>query len=223
MGLSSKSQKSSNKPVFSKEITGAAGDITNAYRAQQPKITGITDQLAGLVPNLVSQYQQGNPGVNAASAYGQDVLAGKYLNGSPELDAIATRAGADARNQTAAALGTRGLTGGSSFGDIISRNVADASQTLRFNNYNAERGRMDTAASQAPALAAASQIPLSSLLSILQAQSAPVATATGAGAGIGGLLGQYQNSKQTYNPSLMDNIGQAFDIGKTIAGFFPGK
>lgn len=222
MGLSGGSKKQTNKPVYSAEITGAAGDITNAYRTQQPKITGITDQLAGLVPGLVNQYTNGDPNVNAAKGYNADVLAGKYLGNNPYIDDIVNQSQTDARNQTAAALGTRGLTGGSAFGDIISRNVTNAGNTLRFNDYNTERTRMDNAVGQSGQLAAAGQIPLSALISILQAQTAPVSTAAGAGSAVGGLLGQYQNVKQTTSPSIMEGIGNAFDIGKVISGFFPG-
>lgn len=222
MGLSSKTQKSSTKPVYAPQIEAAAGNISSAYNAQAPKITGITDQLAGLVPGLMDRYTNGDANVNAAKTYNTDVLSGKYLDaGNPYLDAIVDKSANTARNETAGALGTRGLTGGSAFADIISRNVNDASNTLRYNDYNTERGRMDTAAGQAGSLAAAGELPLASLMSILQAQSAPVSTAAGAGAATGGLLGQYTNQKQTYTPSTMDSIGQALDIGKVIAGFFP--
>lgn len=220
MGLSSSSKKQTTKPIYSAQVEGAAKNVSSAYNAQAPKIAGITDQLGGLVPGLLERYSNGDPNVNAAKGYNTDVLSGKYLDNNPYIDDIVERTGNDVRNQTAGALGTRGLTGGSAFGDIISRNVADAGSTLRFNNYNTERGRQDTAAGMAPALAAAGEIPLSSIMSILQAQAAPVQTAAGAGSAIGGLLGQYTNQKQTYDPSTMDKIGKALDIGKAFAGFF---
>ncbi|MBO9624170.1 MAG: hypothetical protein J7500_15790 [Sphingomonas sp.] len=221
MGLSSSTKKSSVKPVYASQIEGAANNVTGAYNAQAPKITGITDQLAGLVPGLVEKYTAGDPNVNAAKSYNLDVLQGKYLGGNPYLEDIVGKSETDARNHTAAALGTRGLTGGSAFGDIISRNVLDAGNTLRYNDYNTERNRMDSAVGSAAGLTAAEQIPLSSIMSILQAQQMPVQTAAGAGSAVGGLLGQYTNQKQTSTPSLMDQIGQALQIGKTVAGFFP--
>jgi len=220
MGVSSKSQKSSTKPIYSSQIEDAAGNVSNAYNAQAPKISGITDQLSTLVPGLVEKYTQGDPNINAAQGYNADVLSGKYLNSNPYLDGIVQQTGNDARNQTSAALGTRGLTGGSAFADIISRNVANASNTLRYNDYNTQMGRMDQAASQAPGLAAAQYAPVSAIQSILQSQLAPLQAASGQAASVGGLLGQYTNQKQTLNPSLMDNIGQALNIGKSFAGLF---
>ena len=223
MGLSSKSSKSSNRPIFETEIKNAAGQVTNAFNAQQPKITGITDQLGTLVPGLMETFQNGDPNVNAARGYNADVLSGKYLGANPYIDDVITNTGNDVRNQATASLGTRGLVGGSAQSDIVSRNVGNMAGTMRLADYNTERGRMDGAVGSAAGLSAASQIPLASLMSILQAQGMPVQTAAGAGSAVGGLLGQYQNKKETYSPSLMDSIGQAINIGSTIAGFFPGK
>lgn len=210
MGLSSSSSKT--RPIYSAEIEGAARNVTNAYNQQAPRITAVTDQLSGLVPGLVERYTNGDANVNAARGYNTDVLSGKYLDaGNPYLESIVEKTGNTARNQTAGALGTRGLTGGSAFADIISRNVSDASNTLRYNDYNNERGRMDTAAGMAPGLAAARELPLASLLEIAQAQQLPVQAAAGAGSAVGGLLGQYTNTRQTqpFGPLLASMIGNA--------------
>ena len=220
MGLSGGSKKQTSTPVYAPQLTGAASNISATNAAQQPKITSITDQLGGLVPSLVSTMQNGDPNVNAAKAYNSDVLSGKYLTSNPYLQSVIDASNADVRNGTEASLGTRGLVGGSSMADIVSRNLANNEDQLRYTDYNNQVGRMDTAASQAPALAAAGYLPLGAAESIAQAQALPVQTATGAGAGIGGLLGQYTNIKQTTTPSLMDSIGQALNIGSTVAGFF---
>lgn len=174
MGLSSSTKKQKNTPIYAKEIEGAAGDITGAYRAQQPKITSITDSLGTLVPGLLDKYQTGDPNVNAAKAYNKRVLDGDFLNSNPFLEQIVSSTGNDVRNQTGAALGTRGLTGGSAMTDIISRNVADASGRLRYNDYNTERGRMDSAVGAAAGLAGASEIPIATILQILESQKAQV-------------------------------------------------
>lgn len=220
MGLSSSKKTQTTKPIYSAQVEGAANNVTNSYNAQAPKITGISDSLGGLVPGLVEQYTKGDPNLNAAKGYNLDVLNGKYLSGNPHLDSIVEQTGNDVRNQSSAALGTRGLTGGSSFADIISRNVADASGKLRYNDYNTERSRMDSAVGAAAGLTGASQIPLASILQILEAQKAPVQTAAGAGGAVGGLLGQYTNTQQKSSPSLMESIGQALNIAKAAGGFF---
>ena len=221
MGLSSRTNKTSNKPVYGAAIEGAANDVTSAYRAQQPKITGITDQLGTLVPQLMDSFTTGDRNVNMARDYNADVLSGKYLGANPYIDDVIDSTGNDVRNQATASFGTRGLVGGSAHSDIVSRNVANNASTMRLADYNTERGRMDGAVGSAAGLSAASQIPLASLMSILQAQGMPVQTAAGAGNAVGGLLGNYQNTTEKRTPSLMDSIGQALQIGSTVSGFFP--
>ena len=221
MGVSSKSSKSSTKPVYAPQIENSAATVTNAYNAAAPGISATTNALSGLVPDLVKQYQQGSPNVQAAQSYNTDVLNGKYLDaGNPYLQAQIDATGSDVRNGLTASLGTRGLTGGSAFGDIITRNLANNATNLRYTDYSNERGRMDTAAGQAAGISAAQYQPISAIQSILQSQLTPLQAAQTQAAGIGGLLGQYTNQKQTYNPSLMDSISQGLNIGKSVAGFF---
>jgi len=209
IGLSSSKTKSTSKPVYSSAIEGAAGNISNAYNAQAPKITGITDQLSGLVPNLVSQFQNGDPNVKAASSYNTDVLSGKYLGeGNPYLQSQIDQTNSGVRNGLAASLGTRGLTGGSAFGDIITRNLAENETNLRSADYTAERNRMGQAAGMAAGISSAQYLPLAAIQDILQAQQAPVQSAAGAGAGIGGLLGQYQNTTQKQGTNIGMLIAQ---------------
>lgn len=202
MGFSSSKSKSSTKPVYSGQIEGAAGNINSAYASQAPKISAITDQLGGLVPGLVDSFNTGDPGVKAAQGYNTDILSGKYLSGNPYLEDQISRTNDGVRNGLSASLGTRGLTGGSAFGDIITRNLAANESGLRYNDYNNERTRMGQAASAAPGLSAASYLPLTAIQDILQAQQAPVQSAVGAGSGIGGLLGQYTNQTQKSSPGL---------------------
>lgn len=220
MGLSSSKKTQTTKPIYGAQIEGAAKNITGAYDTAAPKIQSISDAMGGLVPGLVDRYTNGDPNINAAKAYNADVLGGKYLGANPYLDDVISRTGNDVRNQSSAALGTRGLTGGSAFGDIISRNLTNNAATIRLNDYNTERGRMDGAVGAAAGLAGASEIPLASLQAILEAQKVPVQTAAGAGGAIGGLLGSYTNTQQKSSPSLMESIGQALNIAKAAGGFF---
>lgn len=200
--------KTETKPIYSAQIEGAAGNINSAYQAQAPKITGITDQLGSAAPSVLGRYFDGDPNVKAASDYNASVLKGDYLNSNPYIDQIVSQTNDATRNGLAASLGTRGLTGGSAFGDIISRGLAQNESSIRSTNYNNERQRMDTAASMAPGIASAQYLPLGILESLAQAQQMPIQTAAGAGAGIGGLLGSYTNSTQTQKGS----------IGQLIAG-----
>lgn len=221
MGVSSKTQKSSTKPIYAPQIEGAASNVSNAYASASPGIASTASSLGSAVPGLMEQYNKGDPGVQSAMQYNQDVTSGKYLSaGNPYLQGQIDQTNAGVRNGLSASLGTRGLTGGSAFGDIITSNLAKNENNLRYTDYTNERNRMDGAASAAAGISAGQYQPLSVIQSILQSQMAPIQAAAGQASSIGGLLGQYTNQKQTYNPSLMDNIGQGLNIGKSVAGLF---
>lgn len=218
MGLSF--SKSFTKPIYGSQITGAADAVTSAYNTAAPKISAATDALGSLTPGLVEQFTKGDPNVNAASGYNLDVLGGKYLTGNPQLDAMVQTTNRDARNGVQASLGTRGLTGGSSYADLVTRALADNETKLRYGDYSAERSRMDGAASLAPTLSAARYQPIGALSDIIQAQLAPVQAASGMGSAIGGLLGQYTKQKQSGNVGqLLGGLGGAALSGWAGGGF----
>lgn len=207
MGISSSKKTQTTKPIYGSEIEGAAHVANSTYSSQIPKITSITDQLGSLAPDLLKRYTQGEPSVTAAQNYNTDVLEGEYLNaGNPYLGSQIDNTNRSVRNQAQAALGSRGLTNGSAYSDIISRVLAENESGLRYADYNNERNRMDTAAGQAPSLAAASYVPISVLQGIANSQALPAQASSGYASTIGGLLGQYTNVKQTEQESIMDNI-----------------
>jgi hypothetical protein len=210
MGLST--SKSKTTPIYNKQIEGAGNTLTSAYNANAPKIQGISDQLSGLVPEIVQRFKAGDPGVNAAKAYNTDVLSGRYLGeGNPYLEAMIADSGDDVRNQTQAALGVRGLTGGSGYADLISRNIGKNSLALRYQDYGAERDRMTGAAGMAPALSAADYIPLQAALSAGETADDPLQAAVGYSSGLGSLLGQYTKTKtkQALGPMIANALAGA--------------
>jgi len=209
VGFSKSKTTSKSTPVYGSQIEGAANNVNAAYTAAQPGITATANSLAGAVPDLMAKYTAGDPNVKAAMGYNADVLSGKYLDaGNPYLQDQIDATGDDVRNGFAASLGTRGLTGGSAFGDIITKNLAKNSTNLRYTDYGNERSRMDAAASAAGGIASAQYQPLSVIQSILQSQQAPVQAAAGAGSSIGGLLGQYNNTTQKSSPSIASLLAQ---------------
>lgn len=213
--------KSSTKPVYSAAIEGAANNVSNAYASAQPGITATANSLGSAVPGLLAQYNAGDPGVKSAMQYNQDVTSGKYLDaGNPYLQGQIDQTNAGVRNGLAASLGTRGLTGGSAFSDIISSNLAKNENNLRYADYNNERNRMDSAASAAGGISAGQYQPLSVLQGILQSQQAPIQAAAGAGSSIGGLLGSYTNGTQTQSNSIGGLLAQLG--GGALSGWASG-
>lgn len=213
--------KSTNKPVYEGQITGAANTVTNAYNQAAPGLQAGATKFGGILDSVVNRYNQGDPNIAAARGYNTDVLSGKYLDsGNPYLQDMIDMTGGDVRNGVSASLGTRGLTGGSDYAGIIARELAKNSTGLRFNNYNTERDRMGQAVSQVPGIIAAENGILDPAFQAYDAMQAPVRAAAGYGSSIGGLLGQYQNTKTTQKGSLAGllaqmagNAAQAYSMG----------
>lgn len=212
--------KSTNKPVYGAQIEGAAGDITNAYRAAQPGLDAGAAKFGGILDSVVNRYNEGDPNITAARGYNADVLGGKYLEaGNPHLEEMVARTNDNARNGVAASLGTRGLTGGSDFAGIIAKRLADNETGLRYEDYGAERDRMGQAVSQVPGLIAAENGILDPAFQAYDAMQQPLRAAIGAGSGVGGLLGQYQNVKTTQKGSLAGLLAQlAGNAAQAYAG-----
>lgn len=212
--------KSTNKPVYSAQIEGAAGNITNAYNQARPGLEAGAAKFGGILDSVLNRYNAGDPNIEAARGYNADVLGGKYLDaGNPYLQQMIDQAGNDTRNQVSAGLGTRGLTGGSAHSDIMSRAIAKQALGLRYADYGAERDRMGQAVSQVPGIIAAENGILDPAFQAYDAMQAPIRAAIGAGSGVGGLLGQYQNTKTTQKGSLAGLLAQmAGNAAQAYAG-----
>jgi hypothetical protein len=211
MSKKSKSTTSPWKPA-QPFILGGAGSVRDAYDQNSGNIQDATDQITGLLPEMIEKYRAGNPAVNAATGYNTDVLSGRYLNeGNPYLDQMLGQSNDDIRNQLQASLGAKGLTGGSSYADIISRNIAKNTLATRYGAYNDERGRMGQAAGQAPGLAAADVIQITPMMAALQAAQAPIDAAGQYAGSLGGLFNGYgtQTQKQGAGSTLGGLLGSA--------------
>ena len=217
--MSKKSSTSTEPSKFAKGyISQGANTLQDTYGANAGQIQSATDQVVGLLPSMVEKYQAGNPAVNAATGYTSDVLGGKYLDGNPYLDGVISASNDDLRNQMQAALGAKGLTGGSDYADIISKNIARNTMDMRYADYGRERGMMESAAGRAPGLAAADAIQVTPMLAALGASTTPVQAAGAYAGGMGGLLGQY--GTQSGKPSQWDGFKDVLGTGLSIASMF---
>lgn len=219
MGLSGGS--STTKPVYSKEIEGAAKVVTDNYNANKGAVSDIAGQVQGLLPGAIAKYQQGNPVLNATNAYGTAVLRGDYLGANPYIDQVVNSTNRGVTDKVQASLGTRGLTGGSANTDILARALAENESGLRLNAYEAERARQQQIASLAPGLAAADYAGIAPTLAIAESGAQlPFSAANNYAATIGGLLGQYTNTR-TSQPffSTLAGLGGSALSGWASGGF----
>lgn len=212
--------KSTNKPVFEKEITGAANTVTGAYNQAQPGLNAGADQFAAIRQGILDRYASPDNPLNAARGHYSDVLSGRYLDGNPQLDALVAQTNNDVGNAVTASLGTRGLTGGSAHSGIVSRELAKNETGLRYQDWANQLARMDNAASSVGSLGQAESAMLSPAIQAYQAQLAPLMAAQDYGSTIGGLLGNYQNTTTTQKQGLggmLAGLG-----GSALAGWASG-
>ncbi len=123
----------------------------------------MSESTRGGIAGINQIAQQGTPGLNAASGYQADVLAGNYLNNNPYLDQTfdaasrgvtrAYRSGL-AGTQSAFDMAGRGASGSAMSyrdreNDRFAGNLNELATSIYGGNYQQERGRMDNAASGA--------------------------------------------------------------------------
>jgi hypothetical protein len=140
----------------------AARDATSVYNAAKPGLDAITGSVQSLIPGLAAKYQAGDPNVAGATAYGQNVLGGKYLTGNPfatpntSISSVATanpyinpngflqsiidQTNSDVTNSTKAGFGSRGSFGGTAYIKALSDSLAKNENNLRYTDANTVRG-----------------------------------------------------------------------------------
>jgi hypothetical protein len=197
-------------------IMGGVSAVNNTYNANAGTIQNATNQITGLLPSMIEKYQQGDAGVNAARNYNVGVLSGQYLNGNPYLDQMIGRSIDDSTNATQAALSLKGLTGGSDYANIISKNAGNLAGQMRYQDYDAERARMATAAGQSPGIAASDYLSITPMLSTLGAAGAPLDAASQYAQSLGGLLGGYQTQKS--GNGVLGSLAQLGGMGLQAYG-----
>lgn len=226
MGLSSsKSSTTSGPSTFAQPYIGAgATEITKAYNENKGATADIASNIQSLIPGLMEKYQAGNPSVNAASGYNSDVLGGKYLGSNPYLEDILKKTSGSVLDKVGGAFGSRGSFGGTKYAEAAGRGVADSENALRYNDYSTERGRMDTAAGQAPSLAAADYLGITPLLATAQAGTElPFSAVNEYGSLIAQLLGNSTTTTQKNSPSTLDSIGKGLSTAASAATLFSDR
>ena len=215
--MGSKKSKSTTKPVYSRQIEGAAGQLNSAYAGAKPGIDKVSGNLMGLSEDLLSRFQQGDPAITAAKGYITDTLSGDPAS-NPYLDDIIAQSNDSVRNQMQAQMGTRGLTGSSDYYGLIGRELGKNETGLRYADYNNEQQRRAQAAGMAPGVVAGEYIPVAGAMEAgQQGALLPIQAAAANAAGTGGLLGQYTSTKQKQGSSLMDMVGMGIQAASLFS------
>lgn len=209
MGKKKTTTEQTNRPVYEAEISRAANSQQAAYDAQAPRIAEYSNGLMDLSGDLLSQYRQGDPTVQAAQGFLTDTLSTDPQN-NPYLDDMVSLTNDNTRRAIQTQLGTRGGIGGSSERDIVSRALSEQELGMRYADYDNQQNRRMQAAGLTPSVTSSQYIPLAAAMEAGQTGAMlPLQASLANSAGVGGLLGQYQNQTgtQTQNSGFMGVLG----------------
>lgn len=216
MGKKKVKTEQTNRPIYPNEIEGTAANQIAMYERQQPIINDYADQLGEVSSGILDKYPEGNPMLQAAQGYVTDTL-GMEPGANPYLDDMIATVNDNTRRQIQTRMGTRGGVGGSVEADIVSRALANNETSARLQDYYKMMDRKAQAAGMAPGLMASEYIPLDAAMKAgSQGAMLPLNAALANSAGIGGLLGQYQEKRgeQVQSGGFWEGLlGQALGIG----------
>jgi hypothetical protein len=125
------------------------------------------------------------------------------------------------RNQVNAEFSRAGQVGSSRQIGELGSQLANSENALRYNDYNTQMGRMDTAAGLAPGLSASRTVSIAPLLAAAQAGSSiPIGAAASYAGGLGSLLSPYGTQTSTQSQGLGSILGTI--LGSGLAGWASG-
>lgn len=189
--------KSTTKPIYAKEITGAANQVQGVYDANKAGLANISGELQGKIPGLLSKAFDTNPDLEAAQGYARDAIGGKYLNNNPYVEEMARQVRASTGDQVNSYFGKLGRVGSGAHMDSLGRGITEADMSARAQIYAQERAAQERAAFGMPGLTEAEYQGIPYALNATGAAAEIPYTGTrNLASGIGGLLGQYTKTKQ---------------------------
>ena len=220
MGISTKKDRQTTKPVYEKEIKGAYGNLTNTYNQQAPKIAGIADNLTGMLPEMQRRYLEGNPALNAAQGYVTDTLAGDGTN--PHLDQWIADQQGQSQNMLGAKLNKLGVgPAGATYQGLAARENARVGLGMRYADWDAGQQRKAQAAGLAPGISAAESASVAPMLGVAELGAGlPMDAAMKYAGGTAGLLGDYTDTLKKDSPSKAQQIGKGLKVASQIFSMF---
>ena len=116
-------------------------------------VAPLSDAQNAAIRMIQQRATSGSPLMRSAQQQMQDTISGKYLQGNPYLEGVINRSLGDLQ----ARMGQLGI-GSGSFGNsgvaaTQARELADSSNQMRYQNYDAERQRQLAASGAAPGMA----------------------------------------------------------------------
>jgi hypothetical protein len=179
-------------------LQGAMGTISNTVNANQPNLDAMSQQLQGYLPQLGQMAFGQNAGLNAANGYATDVLGGKYLSeGNPHMQGMIDQTAGDVTDRVNSMFSKAGASMGSPHAQVLTKELANAENSLRYGNYSQERQMQGQAAGMIPGLTQAQYAGIMPYLAMTQGAAQLPYTGIQNLGQIGGLLGGAGSQTQT--------------------------
>lgn len=131
-------QGSLSDPAHASDLSGVANEFKGLNAAQGHAYTDGYDAQAAKAQGL---------GNGASGSYYKDVIGGKYLGGNPYLDGVIKKAQGDVQSRVDSQFASGGRLNSGASARALAGELGDLSNTMRYTDYNNERGRMGDAAS----------------------------------------------------------------------------
>lgn len=176
------------------DILGAIGTTRDVVNQNQGNLQNLSSQIGGFLPGLGEKAFGDNPLLGAGNSYATDVLGGKYLNANPYLDGMINSTANDVQDRVNSLFSKSGASLGTQHAGVLSKELANAENTMRYGNYAQERQNQQGAASMIPSLYGSQFAGVTPYLAA--AQTAGTLPYAGIG-NLGSIIGLAGNSGQT--------------------------
>ena len=153
----SKKSKSTTAPwgPAQQPLLDAANLTNSTVSGQQGNLQHQANDLRGYLPGLNAQAFGAQPGIGNAVGYNNDVLGGKYLGqGNPYMQGMLDHTNQLVGNSVNTTFSNAGRSGSGNHEYALANGLANADNSLQYQNYSNERNAQATAAGQMPSLAA---------------------------------------------------------------------
>lgn len=151
MGFSSSKSKTKNEPWAPAQpyILKNLAQQDAVFQSTQPQL----EQFAGMQRDTYGRLAPGaEQGISGAQGLVNRTLNGDFLNGNPYLDAILGKTRQSVTDGVDSQFSAAGRYGSGMHAGILARELADAENQARFNNYAMERQNQIGAVDQAQGL-----------------------------------------------------------------------
>lgn len=221
MSKKSKSKSTTEPSDFAKGyISPAASAVQEQYSNAQPSINQFRTAIDANLPDFAQQAFGTSPQLQAAMGYNTDVIGGKYLDaGNPYLQGIINQTGDSVGNRVNSTFGAAGRTGSGQHMGLLTRELANSENNLRYTDYGNERARMAQAQGLVPGLEQARYSGIAPLLALGQGSLIGQQSGNLLAQGTGGLLGNSNttNSTQTQPFNVLGAIGTGLQAASVFS------